>query len=414
MISMSLAEKFTGLGWQDNLPIMLVGLGHGGTHWVAATFYLVLPAMSSALGFSYTEIGILVSVLHLSSFAANFLSGPITDITGRHILLQTCALLVGAAALAGFAIAPGFFVLAGLISVIGITNNLWHPPAISFLSTAFPTNRGYALSIHALGANLGDAVAPLTAGVLLTASGWRLTTVTNVVPVIVIALLIATVLSRIDRRKQAAQTAGKRGMTAVDYLIGMKQVIANTAVLQLCLMSAFRSTTQAGLLMFLPLYLANELAVSPVMMGLTLAAMQVGGMIASPVAGVWSDRVGRRPVVLAGLTVSTITVAALTLIGSDMLFIAGVAVLGFALYAVRPVVHSWMMDLTPSGLGGSATSLMFGAQAGLSTLMPVIGGVIADNYGLIWVFYTLAGSMLITNLLVLTLPRSEAAVTVRR
>lgn len=411
---MSLAEKFTGLGWQDNLPIMLVGLGHGGTHWVAATFYLVLPAMSSALGFSYTEIGILVSVLHLSSFAANFLSGPITDITGRHILLQTCALLVGAAALAGFAIAPGFFVLAGLISVIGITNNLWHPPAISFLSTAFPTNRGYALSIHALGANLGDAVAPLTAGVLLTASGWRLTTVTNVVPVIVIALLIATVLSRIDRRKQAAQTAGKRGMTAVDYLIGMKQVIANTAVLKLCLMSAFRSTTQAGLLMFLPLYLANELAVSPVMMGLTLAAMQVGGMIASPVAGVWSDRVGRRPVVLAGLTVSTITVAALTLIGSDMLFIAGVAVLGFALYAVRPVVHSWMMDLTPSGLGGSATSLMFGAQAGLSTLMPVIGGVIADNYGLIWVFYTLAGSMLITNLLVLTLPRSEAAVTVRR
>jgi MFS family permease len=124
--------------------------------------------------------------------------------------------------------------------------------------------------------------------------------------------------------------------------------------------------------------------------------------------------VGRRPEVLAGLTVSTITVAALTLIGSDMLFIAGVAVLGFALYAVRPVVHSWMMDLTPSGLGGSATSLMFGAQAGLSTLMPVIGGVIADNYGLIWVFYTLAGSMLITNLLVLTLPRSEAAVTVRR
>lgn len=411
---MSLAEKFTGLGWQDNLPIMLVGLGHSGTHWVAATFYLVLPAMSSALGFSYTEIGILVSILHLSSFAANFLSGPITDITGRHILLQTCALLVGAAALAGFAIAPGFFVLAGLISVIGITNNLWHPPAISFLSTAFPTNRGYALSIHALGANLGDAVAPLTAGVLLTASGWRLTTVTNVVPVIVIALLIATVLSRIDRRKQAAQTAGKRGMTAVDYLIGMKQVIANTAVLKLCLMSAFRSTTQAGLLMFLPLYLANELAVSPVMMGLTLAAMQVGGMIASPVAGVWSDRVGRRPVVLAGLTVSTITVAALTLIGSDMLFIAGVAVLGFALYAVRPVVHSWMMDLTPPGLGGSATSLMFGAQAGLSTLMPVIGGVIADNYGLIWVFYTLAGSMLITNLLVLTLPRSETAVTVRR
>ena len=67
---------------------------------------------------------------------------------------------------------------------------------------------------------------------------------------------------------------------------------------------------------------------------------------------------------------------ALTLLGNEISFIAGVSVLGFALYAIRPVVHSWMMDLTPSHLGGSATSLMFGAQTGLSILAPVIGGTI--------------------------------------
>ncbi|MGB1005562.1 MAG: MFS transporter [Thalassobaculaceae bacterium] len=406
---MSLAEKFTGLSLRENLPIMLVGLGHGGTHWVAATFYIVLPAVSVSLGLSYTETGLLVSILHVSSFAANFFSGPLTDITGRHILLQTCALLAGAAALAGFVIAPGFFALAALITIIGVTNNLWHPPAISFLSTAFPANRGYALSIHALGANLGDAVAPITAGLLLTAAGWRQTTVLNSVPVIVIALLIAVFLARSAGRDKRPETQSRAGLSLGHYLSGMRQVCANHAVLKLCLMSAFRSTTQAGLLMFLPLYLANVIGASPLMMGLTLAAMQIGGMIASPVAGVWSDRVGRRPVVLAGLTVSTVTIVVLTLIGSDLVFIAGVAVLGFALYAVRPVVHSWMMDLTPHELGGSATSLMFGAQAGLSTLMPIVGGMIADSYGLLWVFYVLAGSMLVTNLLVLTLPRGAPA-----
>ncbi|MEC8055069.1 MAG: hypothetical protein VX131_10495, partial [Pseudomonadota bacterium] len=83
---MSLSERFTGLSLHDNLPIMLVGLGHGGTHWVAATFYIVLPAVAVSLGLSYTETGLLVSILHVSSFAANFLSGPLTDITGRHIL----------------------------------------------------------------------------------------------------------------------------------------------------------------------------------------------------------------------------------------------------------------------------------------------------------------------------------------
>ena len=35
--------------------------------------------------------------------------------------------------------------------------------------------------------------------------------------------------------------------------------------------------------------------------------------------------------------------------------------------------------------------------------MPIVGGMIADSYGLLWVFYVLAGSMLVTNSLVLTL-----------
>ena len=82
--------------------------------------------------------------------------------------------------------------------------------------------------------------------------------------------------------------------------------------------------------------------------------------------------------------------------------------LGFALYAVRPVVHSWLMDMTPPELGGSATSLMFGAQTGLSILAPVLGGIIADASGLTTTFYALAGSMLITNLLAWRLQAGRA------
>jgi MFS transporter, FSR family, fosmidomycin resistance protein len=135
-----------------------------------------------------------------------------------------------------------------------------------------------------------------------------------------------------------------------------------------------------------------------------LAALQVGGLIATPLAGRLSDRIGRRRVVLAGLGASTIAIAVLTTLGNEISFIAGVSVLGFVLYAVRPVVHSWMMDLTPANLGGSATSLMFGAQTGLSILAPVVGGVLADSYGLVSTFYALAVTMLITNLLAWRLP----------
>ena len=57
--------------------------------------------------------------------------------------------------------------------------------------------------------------------------------------------------------------------------------------------------------------------------------------------------------------------------------------------------------------GGSATSLLFGTQAGLSILTPAIGGLVADTWGLTSVFYFLAGTMLVANVLVFLLPPSE-------
>ena len=73
--------------------------------------------------------------------------------------------------------------------------------------------------------------------------------------------------------------------------------------------------------------------------------------------------------------------------------------LGFALFAVRPVIHGWAMDLTPSQMHGSAVSLLFGTQSAFSLLVPVIGGLVADIWGLSAVFYGLAGAMFIATIL---------------
>jgi MFS family permease len=147
----------------------------------------------------------------------------------------------------------------------------------------------------------------------------------------------------------------------------------------------------------------------PVVMGLAVMAMQIGGIVAAPVAGAWSDRAGRRPVVLAGLTTTTLVIIGLTLVRHELLFIIGVSLLGFALFAVRPVVHSWLMDITPARWSGSAASLMFGTQAVLSAGVPIAGGIMADHYGLASVFYLLAGTMLVANVLVYLLPGEDPA-----
>lgn len=385
-------------------PIFLVGLGHGATHWVAATFYLLLPFINRDLGLSYSQAGLLVSIFHIASVGANFGSGPLVDVTGRRVLFQILALVLGGGALMAFAAGAGFVWLAAMVVLIGATNNLWHPAAIAYLSSRYPKKRGYALSIHALGANLGDAVAPVVAGLLLVSMSWSEAAAVNSLPV----FLVAAALFLLWKGDRTDATHGKPGMGLGEYFAGMGRLIRNRAVLGLCLMAGLRTTAQNGLLMFLPLYLVDVLKADALETGTVMMAMQVGGILAVVIAGTLSDRIGRRPIVLAGLGASTVVIAGLTLLGGGPLYVAGVALLGFVLFAVRPVVHSWMMDLTPGEMGGSATSLMFGAQAGMSAIVPIAGGFVADIWGLPSVFYLLAALMLMANMTAVMLPGKAA------
>ena len=86
-------ERFTGLGLREQAPAWIVAAGHGATHWIAATFYLLLPYLTEDVGLSYTEAGILVSTLHISSFIANFGSGMVVDVLGRRVLVQALSLI---------------------------------------------------------------------------------------------------------------------------------------------------------------------------------------------------------------------------------------------------------------------------------------------------------------------------------
>lgn len=394
------------LRFKGQSSMWLIGLGHGATHWVAGSFYVLLPYLTKDLGLSYTEAGLLVSVLHVSSFVANFGSGAVVDMTGRKVIFQILSLGVGAAALAALGASGIYLVLAAMVALIGITNNLWHPPAIAFVSEHYPANRGYALSIHATGASVGDMVAPLAAGTLLGWMTWQGTAVVSAMPVFAVTAIFALWLLPRDR---VTQTAGKRGVGFREYVRGIAALLRRRDVLGLCLMAAFRSMAQAGLLMFLPLYLANVLKVEPVVMGAAIMTMHLGGVIVSPIAGVLSDRIGRRPVVMAGLAATTVLIVALTFVDSATVYIAGISVLGFVLYAVRPVIHSWMMDLAPPDIRGSATSALFGTQAALSIAVPVVGGAVADTWGLTEVFYLIAAVMLVANAMVIFLNSPEAA-----
>jgi predicted MFS family arabinose efflux permease len=382
----------------------MLSLGHGATHWITGTLYILLPLIKESLGLSYAQAGLFLSCYHVSSFAANFVTGLAVDVSGRRVLVQVIALLVGAAAMLAFGLTSAFVVLCIMIGMMGAANQAWHPGAIAYLSDRYAQRRGYVLSIHAMGANAGDALGPMVAGILLTWMTWGNAALVSAIPSLVMALVLIAMLLPSDKAVSRETAA----MGIREYFSGYASLLKDRAVMVLAMTAAFRTMAQVGLFAFLPLYIVDVMQKSTVYTGAALMIIQIGGLIASPIAGHWSDKIGRRPIVFVALGSSSALILALTFIGDPTVYVAGISLLGFFLFSIRPVVQSWMMDMVPPRFAGSATSLMFGTQAILGALAPILGGLVADRYGLVAVFYCLAGVMLFANVLVVLIPKRTA------
>jgi predicted MFS family arabinose efflux permease len=229
---------------------------------------------------------------------------------------------------------------------------------------------------------------------------WREVVVMNVVPGLVVALLMFVFLGtmKLGSRKSESQSLAQ-------YMAGLRDLFRSRALILLSTGSTFRSMTQTALLTFLPVYLAHDMGYSPLWVGACLFALQAAGFAAAPIAGHLSDRMGRKNIAISSMATTAIVLVAMALSGGSPLFVALVAVLGFFLYALRPVIQAWMLETTPKNMGGSSIGILFGAQAVGAAVGPLLAGLVADRHGLLATFYFLAATIVIANLFVLFIPK---------
>ncbi|MDR7617156.1 MAG: MFS transporter, partial [Armatimonadota bacterium] len=187
-------------------------------------------------------------------------------------------------------------------------------------------------------------------------------------------------------------------------LRGLGLTLRNPALLVLALVSGVRSLTQNGLNTFLPLYLVYSLHLPAPLLGLYMTLVQASGLVATPIAGTLSDRIGPKRVATVGMTTTSLAVLAAVLLGATPAFVLVLAVLGFFLYSMRPALFRWAIGVVPRQHEGTTVGLLFTAQSVFSALTPVAGGAVADRFGLVVVFYAIAGSVLVGNALLRWVP----------
>ena len=291
--------------------LVAVSLGHGITHWYPSTLYIVLPYLAKDLGLTYSQVGILMGWNSFTSFFVNLPGGIIVDMVGKTGLLLGLALALTGLPYFFLGFSPSYVVAMIVVTFVGIGNNLWHPAALSFLAKRYPERKGFAIAVHAMGGNLGNTLAPMAIGVALTFLTWRQVLILNFLPGVLMGFVLWRLLVKAGTIR--AEAKGKE-LSLKEYWVAVKTMAQNKSILLLCTLSGMRSMTQSGLFTFLPLYLAHELKYSPALVGTYITVVQAAGIFASPISGVISDKKGRRPVLTAGLLITSLLLVALVIL----------------------------------------------------------------------------------------------------
>ena len=368
-----------------------LAVGHGGTHLFEFGFPFILTEIAASLGLGTIQKASLFAVKQAGFGVVNLGAGPFVDKLKRQWGLILTGCMVWACIAHGLmGASPNYVILIMPVMLMSIPGSLWHLPSAATVSQRFPDRRGFAISIHGLGGNVGNIIGPLLAGALLGALLWR-----NVLFIFAgIALVLATLA--LWSLKEVGREGGQedQGKPGFDYW-GTWSIIKNPVILVLMLAALLRGVAIIDLLNWTPFYLTevekNGLGMGSLEAGFHNALLVGAGVVAAPVLGALSDRYGRKTVLVPGLGASAALSMLIVSAGDSILLPVVLAAMGLFTFSLIQIMQAMVLDL--SGIGTEATTmgLFFGLSGIIGTVTPFMAFVIIDHLGGYGSIYYYAG-----------------------
>lgn len=326
---------------------------------------------------------ILVSLLGMGgAFVLLGLSGTITGIVG----LDRLSIL-------GERVAGDLLVVTIALVVWGVGASLYHPAGLSLITRGVH-ERGTAFAYHGTAGNVGTAVGPFLATIMLffLGDGWRVVALVLAVP----ALVGVAVAVRIDVNETAAVSPATDGGTAPDetpgisslgeFLTRSKALLTGAFLGVFCLVM-LSGLYYRGMLTFLPAVLGGIDTITPVeFYGRTiepsnylytgLLAVGVGGQY---VGGKLTDRVPLELGLVAGFgALSTLALLFYPVVAIGIVpILVLLAVLGFCLFFVQPFYQATVAKYTPASSRGLSYGYTYLGVFGVGALgTPLAGGAL--------------------------------------
>ena len=361
--------------------------GHGFQHMYADGFLVLLPLIKDAFGVGAVELGVLSTARQAAGGLLSMGGGFLVDMFSgkRALLLATSLFSMGLAyLLAG--LAPNFWILVLGVGLGSAAGSFWHPVGLGILSYTFPNNRALMMSLHRSAGSFGETFTPfLVAGALIFVS-WRGVLVGGFFLIALVAVCLLVILLKIgvpEREHQARSTG--------EQVRSIGGLFKDRALPLLLLVTGLRGMADRSMIFFLPVLIAQLLrevdpGVSDVriatVVAFHLALMTGTSVVASPFIGAFSDRVGRKPILVTVLAFSALISILLGLTSTiGVAFAVLVGALGLVRFAGANMAQAASLDIAEGKrLEGSMIGLLWGNNALFGSLSPILLGFVIATF----------------------------------
>lgn len=380
---------------------------HTLSHIYNKGFYIIIPIIYQQLGLSPVQAGFMDSARWLSSGVSSVSMGFFVDMYRRHRgLLMAVSSMIVAGGYYLVSLSPTYAVMLLALAFAGIGVGTWHPPALGILSEHYPKRRGLLIAMHRSSGSLGDTLGPIVVGLLLVTLTWQQIVQVGLLPAFLFSAVLVVVLRNAGG---IAVQDGNLGAKLKGHTKTVGVALRGTGIITLLIISALRGMGDRTLFLFIPLYLSQDLKMSPVEVGLQMTILTMLGIGSGPIIGAVSDRVGRKPMLLLTLFMSALLSPFIALSGGGIGLSISIGLFGLFLFSCNSLVQAAVLDVSEGQkLEGTFVGMMWGGNAFIGALSPIAAGLLAGWFGFQVVFYYASAIFLVGGFLVMRLKMNRA------
>lgn len=365
------------------------------------------PGFMPDLGLNYTQLGLIITISGIGVALGAWIVGPITEYYGRRkgtVWANLCETSLSAVT----GLVQSFGQMMGIRGILGFFFGSLYGPSFAAISEESPPERrgfwmGLTQSFFPL---IGMAAGPIIAGYLLSSVGWRYGFFLIAIPGVILCLWMAKFMrepASIAKNIRMREETGKKVLLHEGQEFKTWHVFKYRNIVVMTIVAVFTMAYLWVLFTFVPSLFGKVHGFSMVQTGYVMSGGGLLIFVLQILAPSLSDRVGRKPVLLVLFALGTLggILFAMSPSGTSptllalyfALFCAGLS--SYPLYLVIIPTES-----VPFTIAATAVAVPQGLGEVIgATVFPVLGGRIADVYGLtatIWVVVVCSAIALVT------------------